>query len=477
MISGLNFWDTQVWSFVITITILLMGMMLANTLRQVIKPLRQLMIPSSVLGGFLILLIDFIFKKITGNSMFSMSTLEALTYHGLGLGFVAMSMKTIEKQKDKHRQVDIFNTGLTTVSSYLLQGITGLAITIGLSYFMNSFFAAGLLVPMGYGQGPGQAYNWGHNYELNYGFANGTSFGLTIAAMGFVSASIGGVIYLNIMRRKGKFHGETGMNVVEENLSAEVITGHGEIPLSESMDKLTVQIALVFIAYIMAYAFMAGINAVIEAGLLGNFGYNTVQPLIWGFNFLFGTVFAIILKKILNILKKSGLMKREYTNDFMQSRIAGFMFDMMVVASIAAIDLSAFTIKEFVIPLTAVCIVAGVITYIHISLISKKLFPSYTDEAWLTLYGMLTGTASTGIILLREIDPKFETPAASNLVYQQLWAIVFGFPMLLLLAIAPQSRIKAWITLALLVIMLIIINIICFRDFIFKKRRIKAGIK
>ncbi|MEZ4509971.1 MAG: hypothetical protein R2881_10280 [Eubacteriales bacterium] len=41
------------------------------------------------------------------------------------------------------------------------------------------------------------------------------------------------------------------------------------------------------------------------------------------------------------------------------------------------------------------------------------------------------------MILLREIDPLFKTPAASNLVYQQLWAIVFGFPMLLLLDIAP----------------------------------------
>jgi ESS family glutamate:Na+ symporter len=130
MVSGLNFWDAEIWSFVITITILLVGMILANTLRQLIKPLRQLMIPSSVLGGFLILFVDFIFKKITGSSMFLTSTLEALTYHGLGLGFVAMSMKSVGKQKDKNRQKDIFNTGLTTVSSYLLQGIIGLAITI-----------------------------------------------------------------------------------------------------------------------------------------------------------------------------------------------------------------------------------------------------------------------------------------------------------------------------------------------------------
>ena len=36
------------------------------------------------------------------------------------------------------------------------------------------------------------------------------------------------------------------------------------------------------------------------------------------------------------------------------------------------------------------------------------------------MYGMLTGTASTGIILLREIDGEFKTPASDNMVYQQI---------------------------------------------------------
>lgn len=54
----------------------------------------------------------------------------------------------------------------------------GLVVTIGLYYLIDSFFASGILLPMGYGQGPGQAYNWGHTYEVSYGFTNGTSFGL-----------------------------------------------------------------------------------------------------------------------------------------------------------------------------------------------------------------------------------------------------------------------------------------------------------
>jgi len=155
------------------------------------------------------------------------------------------------------------------------------------------------------------------------------------------------------------------------------------------------------------------------------------------------------------------------------------MFDLMVVASIAAIDLSAFSHREFIIPLTVVCIVGATATYIQLNIISKRIYPEYQAEAFLSLYGMLTGTASTGVILLREIDPLFKTPAASNLVYQQLWAIVFGFPMLLLLGIAPigltadpatTNMTNTWITLAALAVLFVVMNVILFRREIFKKK-------
>lgn len=466
----MNFWDAGIWSFVIIITILFSAMLIANILRNTIRPLKTLMIPSSVLGGFLILLVDFIYTKITGNSMFNPRMLELLTYHGLGLGFVAMSLRTSAKQQDKRMKSGALNTGVTVVASYLLQGILGLMISISLFFILGSFFSSGLLLPMGYGQGPGQAYNWGRIYENTYGFANGTSFGLTIAAMGFVTASIGGVIYLNILRRKGMFKGSIGDHSADERLTADDIAGKDEIPLMESMDKFTVQVGLVFIAYILAYLFMRGVNGIIETGVMGDFGYNTVRPLIWGFNFLFGTIFALILKGVLSALKKRGIIQREYANNFMQNRIAGFMFDLMVVASIAAIDLSAFTYPEFIVPLALMCVLGGVVTYFYLGLVCKRIFPRYEHEAFLSLYGMLCGTASTGVILLREFDPKFETQAADNLVYQQPWAIVFGFPMLLLLSFAPQSIVKSIITLTVLLVLFALMNLIVFRSFLFKKK-------
>ena len=469
MITGMNLWDTGVWSFVVTITILFSAMMLANILRNTVKFIRRLMIPSAVVGGFIILVINFAVKELTGTALLESATLEMLTYHGLGLGFVAMALRNSEKQVEHKGQPGGFDSGATVVGGYLLQAAVGLGLSLGLYKILGGFFASGLLLPMGYGQGPGQAYNWGKNYENLFGFEYGTSFGLTVAAMGCVAASVGGIIYLNRMRRKGLLEKELGGDVHDEELTADKITGGNEIPLSESMDKFTVQLALVFIAYTLAYLFMYGINCIIETGILGNFGVNTVQPLIWGFNFLIGTLFALLLKAVLKALQKKKIIKREYCNNFMLNRISGFMFDIMVVASIAAINLSAFAHVEFIVPLILLCVLGAVVTYIYLDYLCKHIYKDFRHEAFLSLYGMQTGTASTGVILLREIDPRFETMAASNLVYHQPWAMVFGFPMMLLMSFAPQSVTNALITLGVVVVLFALMMVINFRHRIFKK--------
>lgn len=469
MTTGMNLWDANVWSFVITMTLLFVSMILANVLRNTIPVLRRLMIPSSVLGGFLLLIVHTIFKNCFHIELYSTGMLEILTYHGLGLGFSAMALRTVEKKKDNRSKTGAFDSGVTVVSTYLLQAVLGLIVTIVLFYLLKSFFAAGILLPMGYGQGPGQAYTWGHTYEASYGFANGTSFGLAVSSMGFISASIGGVVYLSRLRRKGRFSGEMGKDASDVNMTLDQYAGKNEIPLSESMDKFTIQVALVFIAYILAFLFMKGVNVIVDTGILGGLG-QTVQTMIWGFQFLFGTIFAILLKTILNKLRKKEVIKRDYANNFMMNRISGFMFDLMVIASIAAIDLSAFLTPSFIVPLSIICVLGAVVSYLYLRVICRRVFPMYEDAAFLSLYGMLTGTASTGAILLREVDPKFESQASDNLVYHQPWAILFGFPMFLLVGVAPQSMSKCLLTLALCAVLFVVMLVILLRKQIFKKK-------
>ncbi|MGN1234995.1 MAG: hypothetical protein ACI4U2_03330, partial [Christensenellaceae bacterium] len=239
-----NFWDYSVWGFVVLMAVLLGSLLLANLLKKSIGFLRKSLIPTSVLGGFILLLIAEVYRAITKNNLFDTeffggngsAVLETITYHCLALGFIATAFQTRKGKLTKQRTGEIFNTGVTTVSSYLIQAIFGLGVTIVAAFFMKDLLAAsGILLPFGYGQGTGQAMNYGAIYETEYGFVGGKSFGLTIAAFGFLSASIGGVIHLNVLRRKGKV--VSGEADVVHAINSEEIQSPDEIPMNGSIDK------------------------------------------------------------------------------------------------------------------------------------------------------------------------------------------------------------------------------------------------
>ncbi len=464
-----SFQSIEVWNFIIMLAILSGALLLAGALRRMIPLLRRSLLPGAVLAGFLLLIGDGIYRSVTGVSFFrsgnNLITLEAMTYHGLGLGVVAMSLKQSQRAKSKGRNREVFRSGAITVCGYLIQGVVGLLITLGFFYLFKgkTFASSGILLPLGYGQGPGQAFNWGLTFENSYGFVNGT-----VAAMGFVSASVGGVLYMNVMQRKGKLKMHENADEAE-NLSAESITGKGEIPLSESMDKFTVQAALILVTYILAYGIMRGID-----GAFGSipFYVKTLQSTIWGFNFLFGLLASVIVKAFLKSFAKAGWMQREYRNTFLLNRISGWMFDIMVVASIASIDLTAFAHPEFIVPLLLICVAGALVTFLFVRFASQKLFPAYAHEQFLCFYGMLTGTVSTGLILCREIDPLFETPAAENLIFQNLYAVLLGAPFLLVLGLIAQNQpATTWLVLGILAAYFLVLCGVLFGKLIFGKRK------
>jgi ESS family glutamate:Na+ symporter len=144
----------------------------------------------------------------------------------------------------------------------------------------------------------------------------------------------------------------------------------------------------------------------------------------------------------------------------------------MIVAGIAAIRLDY--IKQYWLVLIILGVVGMLSTYWYNSFVAKTLFARYREQQFMAMYGMLTGTASTGMILLREIDPDFKTPVADNLVYQNLPAIVFGFPMMLLATLAP---VKPKTTLAILVLFFIVMNVILFRSKLLRRRRRRTAKK
>jgi len=457
MQSNYNLWDPGVWSFIFALAVLFLGMLVANALIRLVKPLRNMLIPSSVLGGFLLVAFLAIMKALTGENLIEPSTLEMLTYHGLGLGCTALALKTEKKSKRRHAQRDIFNSALVTTSGYLLQVVIGLSVSFGLFFVLADVWpASGMLLPMGYGQGPGQAYNWAHTYEVNWGFTNGTSFGLTVSSVGFIACSIGGIAFLNLMRlrRNPKATSRIGSELRDEVLP-EDIAAPNEVPLSDTLDKMTLQFGLVFLTYAVAFGIIYALSALCDLSGV-ELLTSTVKPLIWGFNFIFAALAALLVQGTTRFLTKKKVMEKQYFNNLFLERISNVCFDLMIAASIVAINLSAFRDRSFIIPLVVMCFLGMVGTYFFVEHATKKLFPAYSEESFLSLYGMLTGVVGTGIILLRQIDPGLRTPASKNLVFQTLWAVLTGFPMLLLMGFAPRSTTWILITLGICSVMFLV---------------------
>ena len=460
-----NFWDSNVWGTINLVAILLLSLLAANMLKRSIRFLNDSLIPTSVLGGGLLLVAAGLYDLLSGGTPIfetaffggnGYTVLEIITYHALALGFIASSFKTENDKLSKQRLTEIFNTGVTTVSTYLVQAVVGFGITMLATLVIKDFFpAAGVLLPFGYGQGTGQALNYGNIYETEFGFVGGKTFGLTIAALGFLSASVGGVIHLQLMKRRGKV---VISSKKTDSIGAAQIQSKNEIPWQGSIDKMTLQIAFVAVAYLLAYFIMMLLGLVLPG----------MKSVIFGFNFLLGVLTATVVKTVIHRLHKKNLIHREYINDFLMTRISNFCFDIMVVAGIAAIRLGL--LQSYWGILLILGVVGALVTYYYNYFVAQRLFPHYAQEQFLMMYGMLTGTASTGTILLREIDGNFKTPAATNMVYQNFPAIAFGFPMMLLATLAPA---KPVLTFIILVLFQVVMNVILFRSFLFKKKTAK----
>ena len=426
------------WNIIIQFGLIAGAVLFANFLRQKVPFIRKSLMPIAVLAGFLLLAL-----KYTGLISIDGALFEMLVYHGIALGFIAMSLR-VPVREAAGGDLTGLKSGAVIVSTYLIQGVFGLMITLLLSYTLmpGMFKAAGLLLPMGYGQGPGQANNVGSSYEA-LGFAGGRSFGLSIAAAGYLVACVVGVVILNLLARKNKI--PSARQTAPEHFPPDYFQSVDEIPISDSIDKLSVQICMVLLVYLATYLAARGLTAGIAAlspGLAG-----TVNTLIWGFNFIIGSALAILLRVLLENGKKRGLIRRQYQNNYLLNRISGFFFDIMIVAGIASINLE--DIRGLWLPFLLLTAGGAVVTWLHLRFVCKKVYPGYYYEGLISMYGLLTGTISSGVLLLREIDPNLETPAANNLVVGSSFGIILGAPVLILVGLAPKSDLLCWVTLGL----------------------------
>ena len=442
----------QVWYVALQICLLLAALLVANMFRRMIPFLRKAFIPSALIGGFLLLIINIILKacnvQFWGHDFIDQRIMQIITYHALAIGFIASSLKIVDKDK-RVPFIKSVQNGAITGGTYMLQAVFGIAVSLIFFAILGGkfFYDAGILLPLGFGQGPGNALTWDINFSNiadNY-FDGQGSVGLTIASIGFLVASIVGVAYMNIFRWKKQIvHKEKALTRKVEDFELQ-----NEIEDSESVDKLSIQIAFVALCYGISFLIMLFFKKVSDWTNVKLF-----NDVAWGFNFIWGVISATIVTLIIKFCMKKKIIHRRYINNYQMDRISGFAFDVMIIAGVSAIDIKA--VGNYIWFIIALCAVGAIVTLFYVRIMTKLCFKDYQHEAFLVNFGTLTGTASNGMIFLREVDPNNETPMSNIFIVSQLPAMIFVAPLLLLLKMSGDTFVKCLIAMGVFLLLFLV---------------------
>ena len=449
-----------VWAFMVQLGLLLLFLMMGNILRRTIPLFRKCLVPSALLGGALLLIVNIICKQF-GFVLVDNRLMQVITYHCLAIGFAAMSLKT-EKSNHKTNRAQVLEFGALQGGTYMLQAFVGLGITLVMFLITRHgdkivSYICGLILPLAFGQGPGNALSWDINFTNTPAaqFAGNGSFGLSLASIGFVVASVFGVLYINIHKKRGDLVVRAGTPV---ELAVAPVADASELPDNESVDKFSLQAGFVALAYALSFGFMYLL------GILSDF----TNSIAWGFNFLWASLAAMLIRFVVKQLRKHNLMHRDYINNYQMDRISGFAFDLMIVAGVAAIEIN--DIKNYILPIVILSLVGTVITFVYIRLVAKECFKGFEHEFFLMSFGTLTGTASNGMILTKEIDPGLRIPTSSLYILSNFPAMVMIAPLLLLLNFAGKSLTTAIIACAIFFVLWLVYTTFLFRRKLFAKR-------
>ncbi|NLJ40537.1 MAG: hypothetical protein GX352_02845 [Clostridiales bacterium] len=410
------------WAIVMNILLIFVLMFVAKLIKEKLGLFKSIVIPTALLAGFLGLIIG---PEVLGWVRFNTDFYEKLVFHTMGLGFIAL---TLTEEGVKHR-TDSIKSGLFIISTYCFQGVIGMLVVWGMvaTFKPDLFVGLGLMLPLAYGQGPGFASSIGESWDmvLPFGFAN--QYGLTLSTVGFLVGGIVGVIMLNYYIRKYKIPVERLRTLKGLQSKELTVSSVNEINF---FDNVTVQIVWIAIIYMVTYFTILGLGSLLSH--LGSIG-ETIASLIKGFNYLFGIILALLFKKILGLTTKISKRTKSLLDRYMMNNLASLFFNIMITASVMAISIEAM--KDYWELLAVISVFGAITSLVYIVWFGRRTFHNNTIHYILAMFGMLTGTASTGLALLRGIDPNLDTDVAQNFVLGSAIAAPLGIPLMIALGL------------------------------------------
>jgi len=395
----MEFWE----SGLIVNALLLAALMAAGAALRMTPPLRKLGIPGAILGGCLGLLLG---PSVLGLVPLQIPTLENIVYHGLAIVFIAVALQSPRGGGGGERSGGAFSIALAIPFFLTVQAAAGMLVVLALS--LHPGF--GLLLALGFEQGPGQALSMGAAWEPT-GLTDGSQIGLIIAAIGFGWSIFVGIPLVLWGRRRGL---TTDLSQFAELTSPSSEAGAGGPGEPGSLEGLTSQIVAIAIAYLLTY----GLVSVVGDALLGA-GKEGLAHTVYGFHFIVGALGGMLVRTVLSRAPVESPL-----DDRLLSRISGLAVDVVTCAAISAVQIEVLGAN--LVPILGVTFAGGLVTLVGVLWLSPRAFKTAPFEHCVLLFGTVTGTLPMGLALLRILDPEMRSPVSINAVLGSAMSIPFA---------------------------------------------------
>jgi len=294
-------------------------------------------------------------------------------------------------------------------------------------FFILPFFdvpnSIGMLIETGFAGGHGTAAAMGEVFAAPHiDLTGGKDLGMLMATCGLVYGIVTGIFWINLGVRRGWITSSEKSKVDEPDHEGDPI-GFAKVD-SATMDPLLLQVVWLAIAFglgmiaqqVVSYL-AASADGWLASGEVVKGVEGAEQQLakrlsisnVVDFPLFIYTLFGgLFVRRLLSAVGKEELIDNQTI-----SRLTSSAMDILVVAAIASLNLSA--VAALVVPFSILFACGAIWTAICLLLISRLLLPK---EHWFQLglinYGMSTGTTATGFVLLRMVDPELESGAAED---------------------------------------------------------------
>jgi len=384
-------------TIVMSFTGLCLLLVLGHLLRLRVRLMRQLYLPCSVIGGLAGLLIMQALNA-SGTPLPAGWTagwsrlpgfLINIVFACLFLGVPIPRVSTLWRRAGPQLAY-----GQVVAWGQYVVGVGLLLVLLAPVFGVNAMF--GGIIPVGFEGGHGTAAGMGPTFEA-YGWPAGKDLALASATAGIVSAVIFGMVLINWAARKGY----TVQRLSPEDIPEDETIG--VIPLGSRPEagRLTVSSAAI-------EAFSLHVAIVGIAILLG-FGLYHVLVALFPLCMIGGIIVQLV---------EDRFDRRHLIDPGLMRRIQNSALDFLVVAAIATINVRA--VVSDMGPFAIVVGAAIAWNVFCVLVLARRMLPDAWFERSIAEMGQSMGITATGLLLLRVVDPDYESPAADAFASKQL---------------------------------------------------------